>query len=457
MKKVLLLLLIPILAVFISCSGLLWNGTPGYSGEKITISIDNPFYQGGEAAQQSSKALALQGQYLYIELAKIDDQALYNADTDKAVSGNGTWIETAWGGHAILTFDLNSWTETLEATFQGVPRGEALKARALLETSETDLVTGIEGYYGEGSPICMTLDTNAPDIFEPVGTANRLDTMWVTIPVVSLAEGVLSLPIRPEGMNYYPATIDLSTKIFKTYIDPSGIGTTTEIEPAVGNTKFSSFELDLSSDYLRNPVIYITVDSTLAVNPGILALYDEDGALLAIESEVSTSAIQTIQLDLDSTYSKSMFVGATILEGTPALTEDNPLYSGQTYNVGFGVLHDGNLSITHDNSDLYTSTMALPPGVHEGDIEFQIINLSPGAIALTDIDTLDKINGFKPFSYDSNWANTYITWSTGASFDSFYFIDPGYDPPTNSWVIILARFPGGEAFIFGRAQSPPLA
>jgi hypothetical protein len=131
MKKVLFAALAVLF--LISCKGTLWDGD---DSSVLTISINNPFYFGGSASS-SSRALALQGKYLYIELARIDNQALYNADTGKALTGNGTWDGTAWGGHAIVTVDLTDWTTALDAIFKDVPRDSDIQARVILESSAT--------------------------------------------------------------------------------------------------------------------------------------------------------------------------------------------------------------------------------------------------------------------------------------------------------------------------------
>jgi len=425
-KRIILLLTSTILLM--SCSGLLWNGTPDYNGEKITISIDNPFYQGGDAAQQSSKALALQGQYLYIELARIEDQTLYNADTDKAVSGNGTWVETAWGGHAILTFDLNSWTEILEATFQGVPRDQALKARALLDTSESVLVAGIEGDYGVGNPICMTLDSSAPDIFEPVGTADRLDTMWVTVPQVSLAEGVLSLPVRPET---------LETVFWGSAYISDDYTSAAQTIPSLEATRFFLIDPDLASLQLRDVAYFSSVYGTVATDnappTSISLLYDNEGTPIGSSAITYTGSgpyycryLQMNSESLSDYTNPGYFFGTTLLL-SPTLS----------WNVYFGIIY------TSASLSIGVVSWTLPPGIYDTDLDFRVIESVSVSLSLADLETVDQINAIA-METDSGWIS-----GTGNSYDSSGSIGSN----TGQYFIVLAKpagAPDEEAFILAR-------
>lgn len=441
MKKIALVLFSILLMN--SCSGLLWNSD---SSDELTLSINNPFYQGGSAS--SSRALALQGEFLYIELALINDQTAYNSDGDKLLTGNGSWVNTDWGGHAIVAIDLDlNVSDVFESVFKDVPRGQDLKARVVMETDEESFLLGIDAEYGEIQPLCYTYDENAADLFEPVsGSSDRYDWMWITIPSSDLSGNVLTLPIRPESFSYYPGPFGLATQVIDSYIDTSGVSTNNS-EPAVGNSKFSSFDIDLNSasNYLKDPVVYISVDSTLSINPGILALYDEEGSLLAMQSEASSNSFQTVQLALDSTYVKALFVGSTILSGTPDLTEDNSIYIGETYNVGFGILSDNSFSAENTNSDLYISLTSLPDSFQEGDIELSIINISSSGVTLPDIDTVSEVLSFSPL-FDSSWDSSDFTFTGNA----FTYFTTSHSPDIDSWIIILGRVPGGQSFIFGR-------
>ncbi len=197
MKKLFLLLTIPILSVLISCNGLLWSGQSQNDQSNMSIRIPNPISDSNSVS--NNRAATTPGQYIYIELAWIDDAGIYNSST-LPKSGVGTWIETDWGGHAILTFNLLS-TGELYAYFRDIPLDKDLIARVIVENSYSDFYTNcssffynnnsdFDSYYG-GDPIpqFQTRDINA-------------NTIWgdfdIPISVEELKTGVINLTLVVE-------------------------------------------------------------------------------------------------------------------------------------------------------------------------------------------------------------------------------------------------------------------
>jgi hypothetical protein len=200
MKKNLLIAVIS--AVFLmSCDGLLWDGIDSSTGD-LSITIENP--SNSTSTSSGSRTLSPSGGYLYIELAKIDDIDGYNDaynNGDLAQTGDGSWVETSWGGYAILTFTIYSDDPVL-ATFKNIPRGDDIRARVIEDYSESAFIEGIEGLYGyDGDPECYTYDSSAPDIFTPIdGYSTSMDQMWVTVTSSELSSGVILFQLISYGV-----------------------------------------------------------------------------------------------------------------------------------------------------------------------------------------------------------------------------------------------------------------
>ena len=195
-----IILIIITLIFLISCDGLLWNGADNSSENALTISIDNLF--NNSSSTGGSRFLDLGGQYIYIELARIDDQSAYNAEYSASslpLTGDGTWEETSWGAHAILTFDISS-TSIIIARFQNVPRNADIKARIILETGAAAVTNGFNGQYAGSatSPLGTTFDAAAVDLFEPVVSGpDLMDQMWVTVTSIELSSGDINFILIP--------------------------------------------------------------------------------------------------------------------------------------------------------------------------------------------------------------------------------------------------------------------
>jgi len=455
MKKYILAVLF--ILFIASCSGMLWNGTADNDSTNLTISIDNPFYQGGETGtSSSSRALALQGNYLYIELARIDDQVAYDADSDKLITGNGTWIETLWGGHGILTFDLTNWVDTLEATFKDVPRGQDLQARVYLDYDEPNIIAGLNGdYLNEALPMCHT--------YNPAGTDN-IEKSWVTVSFTELAEGVVSLPIRPETITSHNNGLFIleifSDQVPEEYIDQI-TQPGTETEPAIGETKFRRFEVDIDSDgsYLKDLAFYIMTDVELPVGaalPGITALYDSEGAVAVDRGGDSFTLTPTypyryfyiVYPELDGNYyNDDFFIGSTLFPGIELVDDGvNYVYGVHKYDVGFGVLYDDDFN-QFSTGDNYLR-WELPSGFVPGDLEFKLLFIE-GISQLTDQEweTIDQINALNPVVM-SDWSANPAPYTTYFDFDTTAWTNSSW---AGDHAVVLARIPGGQAFIFVRS------
>ncbi|MBB6479735.1 hypothetical protein [Spirochaeta isovalerica] len=445
-----------ILMIFLSsCSGLLWDVR---EGGDLTLSISNPFYQPGRSA--SSRALALQGQYIYIELALINDQAAYDADSAKAVTGNGTWVETAWGGHAIVTLslDLSTLDETIEATFVDVPRDQELNARAFLEENETIFTAGIQGGYNTDMDYDEILDYAICQTFIPAG-GTYAEAQWIPVSTDELNDNFLVLPIRPYDFTnnqlYSVDTGEVSSNT-ASYIDSSTPFLEVS-EPEPGKTAFNAFDAYLEYDYLRDIALFVAVEASFTVPtilPGYVMMYDELGNPVdtifgdAFPGNLVTEyrSFMIGYPDVDDSYVMSeYFIGSTVF---PTAVEMSWTYfpSG-SYDVSYGLLIDISPEAQHTTNSPYNLVINWNPvsGLEVDELEFKILHLvGSSSLIGSDIDTISKINALSP-TLVSDWATytalTYTDSNIGAS-DS-----------VNDWVIILGRASSNsQSFIYARTQ-----
>lgn len=455
MKRIVLFLL-PATFFLFSCPGLLWEGAD--KGD-LTISIQNPYYTGATATP-TSRALALQGKYLYIELALIADQAGYNADANKALSGNGTWINTSWGGHAIVTLDLNNWTSDVSAVFKNVPKSEPLKARAILDIDEASVVLGLDpagGYYGEVRPLCLTYNPDSTDLFDNVGNYDVYDYWWVDVSKNELSSNALSLPIRvSDSYSYYsvPTFNVLDAAYSEEYVD-SSIATYgfTEPDPTTGDyyfpTKFSLISMDLSSqsDNLTDVAIYLLVESTLPVGACTTILYNEDGSPV---DEIGGTLLRQFSIGhpiLDSSYTNTSedfyrpFIGSTNI---PQLDYDYTNYFGLSYAVSYGILYDSSVSAVQTvlgPPGVLVVSWNVPTGFLAQDLQFEVLYLpNSSSLIESNIASIQQINALSPIILEN--------WSTSSDLS---VSDSNFSGSVNNWVIILGRYGSdGVPFIYGR-------
>jgi len=429
------LLIFSILLLF-SCKGALWNGD---KSDELTISINNPFYQGSTASPQSSRAFAIQGEYLYIELALINDQAAYDADTGKAMTGNGTWIETSWGGHAIVTYSFTTTISIFEPLFVDVPRGQNIKARVFLDASEASLIDGLNGFYwSETLPMCHT--------YNPAGADNQ-EKSWVTILANDLDTNSISISIRPD-------VIESVTNGWSTFLSLNEDYNSTAAnlnQPVLNETQFYYINPAIDTLYVRDlayfSLVYGSVLTETSSPTSISLLYDNDGTPFDTGSATYTEngnydyrLLQIHNAALSDYISPEYFLGTSLLSSPSS-----------SWDLSFGVLYDNSITVENWSSDLHIYDVTVPYGFEDGEgLDFSVINISSVDVSLQDIDTVDKVRSYPPL-FDSNWDTTGFSWdATSLSYDT-----DAHSPDGNSWIIVLARTAGatpGEPFIFAREQ-----
>ncbi len=440
MRKGFFLFLLLVSVFMISCDGLLWTGQQSASSDSLVLSINNPF--GNDTSTSGGRALALQGDFLYIELARIDNSGAYT-DPVSPFTTNGNWQETAWGGRAVLTFDLTD-LGTIIATFKDVPRDQDLSARIILDPDSATITTGLSGNYGEVPPICHTYNSSGADIFEQ---------LWVTITSTELQQNAVSLPIRPsDGVLFSLTTFNaLNSNILDQYVESSAPSYSNS-EPNPGNstyfpTKISSIQIDLnsSSNYLKDVAFYMAVDSNLPLGVAIAELYNIDGTIASGSGGTTTRYFHVAIPTLDSSYAGNLLLGSTNIAG---LDFTYTYYSGGSYYVRYGILYDSAMYLNGNDGSVDWS---LPAGFISGDLEFQILfidHTSDLSQDYTQWETISQINGLNPIIV-KDWGTCTEIYGLPSHTTSFFYdgTETFNDQPH---AVILARVPGGEEFIYAR-------
>jgi hypothetical protein len=442
------------LFIFSSCEGLLWDGNDLSTGDELTISILNPYFV--SSTVYSSRALALQGKSLYIELARIDAQAAYNQLMEEGnlpLTGNGIWQETSWGGQAILTFTLSN-ISAFRATFKDIPRGEDLKARVIQDIDVFYLNGGLSSSsYLEVGPLSSSYNADASDLFYPIGNSDIYDSMWIDVLSSDLKTNILTIPIRvTDSFIYYdiPQFNVLNAEYSEQYVD-SATPSYGYTEPDTTNpeyeypTKFTRIDIDLSSTLvnLRDPGIFLLVDPTEnMVGNVVTVLYESDGSPADYGGN-SQRYFYVAHPDLDGSYlSTDLFIGSTNI-GLSELSDSN--YSGGQYNVHYGVLYDSSAYFDTGNDYLRWS---LPSDFLPGDLEFKLLFLEGYSIlSNSSWETIEQINALNPVTM-LDWSSDPATYTTYYEFDTTVWTNGSF---IDDSAVILARVPGGQAFIFARA------
>ena len=381
MKKILLLLSIPILLLFLSCNGLLWTGQSQDIGTSLTINIPNPFPE--SSSDSSGRALALQGRYLYMELALVNTGATYigPAVPLSADIAGGDWHETDWGGYAIVALDLSSLgsVTSINATFTNVPRDNDLSARVILEESSTVFNSNFPTY-GTVYPLCQTYNEGGTGLWGEFG---------VVVTVADLESNAINLPIRPKTLE---TLFWGSPYINDDYISAS------QTAPGLGSTRFFLIEPDLASIQVRDIAYFSSVSGTVLANgsppTSISLLYDGDGTPIGSAAPTYTGSgpfycrfFQMQRESLPDYTNLEYFFGTTLLL-TPSLP----------WNICFGILYDSNME-SYEVSGISVD-WTLPAGLIPGDLEFKILHIDNTVITNADLDTIDKINAYT-FAYES--------------------------------------------------------
>ncbi|MBN2659217.1 MAG: hypothetical protein JXR86_19335 [Spirochaetales bacterium] len=405
-------LLSALLFFLISCDGPLWNGSGSAGENELVVRISNPF--ASPESEQSSRMLALHGRALYIELAVVKDRTGYVDDEARALTGDGTWMPTSWGGHAIVVVDLNSWTTSVEAVFTDVPVDQEITARGYLDTDRDHLEEGVSpwpldlpGRYGlELLPICTTVNfDSSTGIFE--------DDTSVSVPAEELDAGVVNLTLLPVTPLYDPIIGPNGIAYNQTdaYIDSSAVSILYS-EPFPGQTAFSLVSLELGTGSagtvnLQDVAFYMSVEADLEGNPplpGITTLYDTYGEKSQYIGDTPDwmnpgypfRSLQMAYPELDASYMSldPLFISSTIFgeEGVNDMAQfpGGPYGPSDYYNVSYGLVYDEYPSINPDNSNVFEWT--LPPGFETGDLAFKVVQLSQGNLPDTAVDSVEEIN-----------------------------------------------------------------
>ncbi len=437
MKKMIISILALILIIS-SCSGLLWNGD---SSDQLKISINNPFYQGGSSS--SSRALALQGKYLYIELARIDNQSSYDAwESSSAftLTGDGVWEETEWGGHAVLTFDIVNIDQMI-AIFKEIPRDQDLQARVFLDLSKSALENTYELYGSDGDPICMTYNASGQ---------NFVEKSWVTVNRAALNDNSIILPIRPPYLDQpnWLTALNLSDEY---HYGPFNT------KPSVGETSFTELNPDISSLNIRDLGYFSnisgevvgTVDTSLR---SVSTLHDTDGNTFPNSAPVLTLVADAGGSGLPGYLYRSLQVQAVTRPDytNPGFFMSSTLYtdpvtgdSDDSWEVSYGILYDSTASAISG-----TVSWSLPSGLQIGDLEFSVLHIADLGVPDTDLDTINKIyNSGLNIDVDTEWNQTLLSSST--------YTNALFNTTNGSWAIVLARIAGSSPFIFARYNLGP--
>ena len=419
MKKIPFLIIITFV-LFVSCDGLLWNGLTD-SGDNLTISIQNPFYQ--ESTDSTTRALALQGKYIYIELARIDDEEMYYLDSNKAISGAGNWQETSWGGHAIVSFslDLSNITE-VESTFKDFPKDQTLSARVLLDVDQSTVESKLDE---STDPLCQTFD---PDGTDPMGPS------WVTISIDDLNNGLINLSIRPKDpinldpMDWVEGGELGGMSFFDDYLNfpitkPGSLLATT----------FTSVNPDISAITAKDLAYFsFLYYQGLPYIGTSVSLHEKNGTLIPGNGSLT---IETVRISPDSS-DPGLFMNYTLI--TDPITPT-------VWGVSFGVLYDNNMS-SSGSTEIYIN-WTIPTGITSGDLDFKLIHLDTSGLSYSDLETIDQINSYLADDVlNLDWSD-YFSILTGSTFNYVNYAVPG--PGMDTWVIVLARDSVGSEFIYG--------
>jgi len=427
MKKALFSTLILVISLA-SCSGLLWDARD--EGD-LTLAISNPFSRSGGSA--SNRALAAEGKYIYIELALISDQTAFDNDQAKSTTGNGKWINTGWGGHAVLTLsltDLASLPEEISATLKGVPRDKDLKARVFLDGSEVLVTAGVRGSYDPAGslPICQTYNVDET-VFGKI--------QWVTVSSEDLKSNQIVLTIRP----YSPGNLIWGPNKYFTEIaaEPTNIPLPGELM----KTNFVNVEPDLTAfqheiqdaGYFVANWGFVPTESSPPAITGFL--YDESG-LPASHKTVSISPggptppeyryFQMQVENLPDTVSPLIILG---------LTRVFEPYSD--WSMSYGLLYDSSAFMSTD------LVWSLPNGVKDTDLDFRAIQFASYSLGSTELQSINQINALEK-AHDSGWVD-----GTGSSYTSAELVS--YD---GRYIVILAKPAGAsdsQQFIFAKIQN----
>jgi len=455
-----------------SCSNSLWySGTD--TGE-ISLRLELP--ETSLAGTDTSRALALQGAGIFIEIADIQDVAAYtdpnnNGNPDESLfyqipEGDGNWVETDWGGHAVVHADLLG-TGELSVVFNNVPRDHDLLIRVIQDTSMTEIVSNMPLYATDWYPISQTFLSTA------TGEEPWKD-MGVTVSSDELATGIVNVVLRPNDVILNELTADSGGLVSKFVSGPDPYS----IEPDPGYTKFSSIRLDMSGDDNNNVnpgmLVGYRIDMLVPGSPmpGVVALYDSTGRLvppMVVKTEstfVSAYSIIPITMAAGTSINTGYFIGSTVI---PGIDLDNQLlysafdvtvtpFVNGTAGTDFAVFIDNALS---SHKVFWSPPDSIAQIVEIGDLEYQVLYWSGSNMPSENPYSMDDLMSLNPFVVQ-DWTAVPLP----SSDDAFQFetlnvksvLGASLDPATTDYYLtaVLARLPGGTPFIIAAdyAQYP---
>ena len=457
--------------VLAGCGANLWySGSSRSADFTIEISMPTP-----DELTPVSRALALQGKAIYVEIALINDAAVYanpdgNGQTDDSAfysvfNSNGEWVETNWGGYAarqITTTGINP----IAAGFTGIPTDRDLLVRVMQDVDGLTIATGMPGYLpGDGyAPISQT--------YNP-GASGPMGELGVRITTTQLRNGYVDLPIRP-----HPYQIFYTYNVAPYQNPESFIGFTASAHrPNAGNTRFSDIALDMGFDTTVGPGLLIGSRIEMVSGsqlPGIIQGFDKRGRRLpTVISRATSSGGNTVVdvfsfakpvIDPQTSQNTDYFFGATVAPGINLATDPNyisfdllavPLVGTNVYS---SPVYDQNPPYDVVSHQIQWDPLSINLNViRPDDLQYKVVHwYGPGNPLANNYD-MEAILSLNP--------QVVMDWSTAVQ----YFVDQGgdgdyFDVPdvgtipgivfsplyTDSYLTaVLARFPGSEPFLVG--------
>lgn len=463
-----------------SCDNSLWYGGNKTAG--LTLSLEFPPLPGTDTL---SRALAFQGKHLYVEIAEILDEALYfdpNQDdnTDDSaffnlVPGDGRWVSTPWGAHAVIHRDYVN-TSSLTVSFSGVPTNRNLMLRVVQGTSAAVSDMGLEWYPGDSYPISQT--------FNESGSGPWID-MGVTITPAMLASGEIRIPIRPHpGTIWTDLNIDGSTPNSSSLLEVSGPPPfrSYNVGPGLpGQSEFSNVILDMGNGGSNPaPGMFVGIHiygPDISAMPGRLDLYKQDGTRIPLTGGRNDPDEQNpgfsdryryylVRAELDDIggTNSGFFAGVTIFDDID-VGPSSPDYS--TFNLDYAALTNtyvsSDYSFSFDGSSvsfqeiLWELQFPMDEYNRAGELEYQVLHYWSGSLPapVGDFLNYDYVMSLNPMivlnwgSAESYFDDTEVPWYLIPNIMDIPGISISANEGDDFITVIAARSPGGEPFVIG--------
>lgn len=479
-------ILLPIILAFVltlgSCDNSLWYG--GNKGEAdFTLRLELPYPE--QSPGTAGRALALQGLHIFIEIADIQDVPAYtdpNGDesTDDSLfyeipDGDGNWISTPWGGHAVFHAQAYG-TEAITVEFNNVPTNRDLLIRVIQAKDRGSIESDILMY---GEVYSFLSQTYYSD-----GNSAWMD-MGIPLTTNQLSSGQLRIFLRPHVLSGPPIIQDLWAD---QWADPASFIETDLYyqplyRPTPGNTQFTSITLDMSEVPIADPGMLVGYRIQMAEGspiPGIVSLYDIKGEKIppdvarttTVDGETTIESFSIVKAPLDAgDRNTDFFIGSTIIPGVD-LSDVSPPYID--FSLIAQVVGDGNHSMLPSNYNFHQINWDIPYDflglLKDTDLEYQVLywlDIGGTEIGSIDVDDINDVLSKNPI--------VLVDWGSLATYKNpvivpppayEYTIDNIFDLPTASqispppsssldafFVAVLARIPGGEPFLIVSRQA----